>query len=906
MRSGMLRLPIHLVLLAVSLVGVQSGCTRERYRLAADREAYQIIAEKANLPLWGMPGYTIQVNEQSRMFDPAPPDCPPMPPDDPTSHQLMHQVDGRRGYPYWHAQGDTPAVDDQRWRRYLPVDEQGVLTLDGVGAVRLALLHSPSYQQQLETLYLSALDVSAERFRFDTQFFGTTTTGLVASGRRAAGAGGDSRSDFSLGVIDANARRFFTTGADLTVGLANSILWQLSGPDTNATTTLLDFTLVQPLLRRAGRDRVMETLTLAERTLLANVRQLERYRQGFYMDIMTGAGQQPGPTRRGGFFGTPGLGGFTGVGGGGFGGVGGAAFGGGGAGGAAAGGGAGAGTAGGFLGLLQAQQIIRNQEANIAALRNSLAQLEAFRDAGRIDFFQVEQVRQQVFQSTSQLLTTKRAYQDALDSFKRDLGLPPDVVIRIEDPMLDKFKLIDPLVVTAQNEVTDIQRSVGTLITSLLPQEPPLRWSESLREGLERLVSHLDRLQRERRHIRQAVVPRVEHDVTDLERAIDSRIESAQRLRQLAEQARQEPLLPGEERLIRDVDDSLWDTSRLQELPAQLGSQKDAVLRRLDEQQSLVDRAKVEIENLLAQGPTMAPEALTAAFQEKVVATVPGLVSALSADLLELSLIQARARAESVTLTPVEMTWREAVDIARLCRLDWMNARAALVDAWRLIRFNADSLESVLDVVFSGDVRNTGDNPFRLRGSTGTLRVGVQFDAPLTRLLERNTYRQALIEYQQARRNYYRFEDAVAAQLRAILRQIELNQVNFELRREALRVAVAQVESARLRLEEPPRQTQLDGAPAALGPTTAQNLLNALSALRGAQDDFLSVWVNYEVQRGLLDLSLGTMQLDENGLWIDPGPIGKRFGYPNLKALGVEPIDEPDPAPNEPLPSEST
>lgn len=906
MRSGMLRLPIHLVLLAVTLVGVQSGCTRERYRLAADREAYQIIAEKANLPLWGMPGYTIQVNERSRMFDPAPPDCPPMPPDDPTSHQLMHQVDGRRGYPYWHAQGDTPAVDDQRWRRYLPVDEQGVLTLDGVGAVRLALLHSPSYQQQLETLYLSALDVSAERFRFDTQFFGTTNTGLVASGRRAAGAGGESRSDFSLGVIDANARRFFTTGADLTVGLANSILWQLSGPDTNATTTLLDFTLVQPLLRRAGRDRVMETLTLAERTLLANVRQLERYRQGFYMDIMTGAGQQPGPTRRGGFFGTPGLGGFTGVGGGGFGGVGGAAFGGGGAGGAAAGGGAGAGTAGGFLGLLQAQQIIRNQEANIAALRNSLAQLEAFRDAGRIDFFQVEQVRQQVFQSTSQLLTTKRAYQDALDSFKRDLGLPPDVVIRIEDPMLDKFKLIDPLVVTAQNQVTDIQRSVGTLITSLLPQEPPLRWSESLRQGLERLVSHLDRLERERRHIRQAVVPRVERDVTDLERAVDSRIQSAQRLRQLAEQARQEPLLPGEERLIRDVDDSLWDPSPLQGLPAQLGSQKEAVLRRLDEQQSLVGRAKAEIENLLAQGPTMAPEALTAAFQEKVVATVPGLVSALSADLLELSLIQARARAESVTLTPVEMTWREAVDIARLCRLDWMNARAALVDAWRLIRFNADSLESVLDVVFSGDVRNTGDNPFRLRGSTGTLRVGVQFDAPLTRLLERNTYRQALIEYQQARRNYYRFEDAVAAQLRAILRQIELNQVNFELRREALRVAVAQVESARLRLEEPPRQTQLDGAPAALGPTTAQNLLNALNALRGAQDDFLSVWVNYEVQRGLLDLSLGTMQLDENGLWIDPGPIGKRFGYPNLKALGVEPIDEPDPAPNEPLPFEST
>jgi hypothetical protein len=539
------------------------------------------------------------------------------------------------------------------------------------------------------------------------------------------------------------------------------------------------------------------------------------------------------------------------------------------------------------MGLLQAQQIIRNQEANIAALRSSLAQLEAFREAGRIDFFQVEQVRQQLFQSTSQLLTAKRAYQDSLDAFKRDLGLPPDVTIRIEDPMLDKFKLIDGTTITAQNHVTDIQRAVGYEILRLLPEEPPLAWSDSVREVLTHLMQQLDRLDQQRDSILQIVVPQVEQDVRKLRAAIDDRVAAAERLRQLSEKARTEPALPGEERLIRDVDPSLWDTSALMSLPDQLDSQTQSVRRRLQEHSQATRGARQGLAELLEQGPTLAPEALTMAVRDKVVAALPALVSALAADVLELSLIQARARAESVTLIPVEMSWQEAVEIARLCRLDWMNARAALVDAWRLIRFNADSLESVLDVVFSGDVRNVGDNPLRLRGTTGSLRVGLQFDAPLTRLLERNTYRQALIEYQQARRNYYRFEDAVAAQLRAILRQIELNQVNFELRREALRVAVAQVESARLRLEEPPRQTQLEAGASVLGPTTAQNLLNALNALRGAQDDFLSVWVNYEVQRALLDLSLGTMRLDEHGLWIDPGPIGRRFGYPDLEELGV-------------------
>lgn len=44
-------------------------------------------------------------------------------------------------------------------------------------SMRLAVIHSPAYQQQLETLYLSSLDVSTERFRLQTQFFaGNATT----------------------------------------------------------------------------------------------------------------------------------------------------------------------------------------------------------------------------------------------------------------------------------------------------------------------------------------------------------------------------------------------------------------------------------------------------------------------------------------------------------------------------------------------------------------------------------------------------------------------------------------------------------------------------------------------------------------------------------------------------------
>src|SRR5690606_16520331 len=141
--------------------------------------------------------------------------------------------------------------------------------------------------------------------------------------------------------------------------------------------------------------------------------------------------------------------------------------------------------------------------------------------------------------------------------------------------------------------------------------------------------------------------------------------------------------------------------------------------------------------------------------------------------------------------------------------------------------------------------------------------------------------RKALIEYQQARRNYYNFEDTIKRSLRTTLRSVELNLLNFELRRAAVHVAVAQVELSRLRLTEPPKP----GVEQSFSNTTARDLVSALSDLLNVQNDFLSVWVNYEVQRRSLDLDLGTMRLDERGIWIDPGPITPDYN-PWAKILG--------------------
>ena len=167
----MFKTQINRLLLAVVLLNSCAviGCHRGYYRRQADAEAQRLIRQKSVDPRWNTATGSIDIDPQSRMFDPFSADHPPIPPDDASSHQLMHCVDGKPGYPQWNSNGDTNYVENPEWRRYLPLNEKGqvVLTLDG--AYQLALIHSSELQEAREVLYLSALDVSLERFGFDSR-----------------------------------------------------------------------------------------------------------------------------------------------------------------------------------------------------------------------------------------------------------------------------------------------------------------------------------------------------------------------------------------------------------------------------------------------------------------------------------------------------------------------------------------------------------------------------------------------------------------------------------------------------------------------------------------------------------------------------------------------------------------
>ena len=256
-------------------------------------------------------------------------------------------------------------------------------------------------------------------------------------------------------------------------------------------------------------------------------------------------------------------------------------------------------------------------------------------------------------------------------------------------------------------------------------------------------------------------------------------------------------------------------------------------------------------------------------------ATVRGTVVLLG-DFLRLVqgsiLVQARARLEAVTVETIDLTSGDAFEIALASRLDFMNARAALVDSWRLIRVNADALQSVLNVTANGDVRTGRNNPVSFRAATGTLRAGVEFDAPLTRLVERNNYRESLINYQRSRRDFIQSRDSLHLGLRVLLREIEQLRTNLEIQRRAVAIAIRRVDLTRAALNAPVPPPLPGQPPAQFGPTAAINSLSALSSLRDTQNNFLSVWLTYYAARMRLSRELGIMFLDSAGRWIDPPP----------------------------------
>lgn len=849
---------VALVMLA-SLCACQlvliAGCHRGFYRRQADAEARRLITEKAG-ERWNSATGGIEIDPMSRMFDPFSADHPPIPPDDPAAHKFMHEVDHKPGYPHWHANGNIDSVENPTWRSYLPTDEEGKVVLSLSDAYRLALIHSTDLQQQRETLYLSALEVSIQRFGFDSQLFTGFNSFIESQGRFNTGTGQSSTNiTSSLGANGEGfqASRLGITGANFVVGLANTILWEFSGNNTTSANSLINFSLVQPLLRDAGRERILESLTQAERTLLANVRQLERFRRGFYLEIATGRASGPGPTpNSSAFLNAPGLAGSN---------------------------------VGGYIGLLQQKQEIKNIEFGVAQFESLLTQFSELFKSNRISKLQLTQFESSVYGQQQLLLNSKIAYQTALDQFKVVIGLPQDVQIDIEDPFLDAFSLIDDRFPAKLENIRQLRDTASTSIVSFARKL-------DARKKMEKADDDLESINKQLKTQTGVLLPFVKRAEKLIESILEEDLEIVSRdIAALAD--RREERLEYLGKIVDDIESGRIE-SRVEpkvfaadsiptseELNAQLDGEgnRQSLVALLEGALKEIQVTIEELEDLEKE-----QEGKSSVLLEKLLRRIPDILNEVNGNVLEMALLQAEAKASAISIVDIEIDSNTAFETARCLRRDWMNARAALVDSWRQIEFFADQLEAQVDLVLTGEIGNAGaDNPFRIRYEDGNLSAGFRFDAPIVRQAERNAYRQSQISYQQTRRSYYQFEDSIHQSLRLTLRSINQNKVLFELNRTNLKNQIDQVKLNRANLFAPPAIGQSAGQ----SDTTATFLAQAIQGLSGQQNGYLGLWAQYEVLRRNLDFDMGTMELDSNLEWVDPGKIDATIGMRVAAREGV-------------------
>ncbi|MCL2622915.1 MAG: hypothetical protein FWD31_04525 [Planctomycetaceae bacterium] len=818
-----------LVLFSASIFFPFVGCSRQRYRHQADREVNELLSSVGRDKRWELVDYGLQPSLHSRFYDPYNPDCEPMPPDDTTAHRYMHYVNGKKNGD-WDENGHTQFIENPHWQKYLPFNDDGYVTLDKETAFQLAQIHSPDYQTALENLYLSALAVSAQRFQFDTQFYGGSSMFYTSEGSLRSSAGNSWQNNNTVGF-----NKKLATGGQAAVELANSITWQLGGGDTTAYNTILSTSFLQPFLRNGGREYVLESLTRSERDLLANVRQMAFYRQGFYKTVIFGGSNVSMPTANG----SPNPSG------------------------------SGLNLTGGYVSLLASQIRITNMQNNVISKRESERQFDSLFKAGRVrEYIQVEQARASYLDSQSRLMSQVNSYNASVEQFVTGrLGLPPDLRVNIQDPLLKQFEIMSP-------ELTAIQEGLEKHYLVIRDKEQQI--PDTLIDGLNYLC---DRLKGE--------IANVYAEIDKLEAKMPERISNIRFLEQQTEQFEGyiDPASFSEEIFIKRVTDLRQDvptlerdlrmTCRLIENVRTI-SRNDLVTMlgtgRIDPI-SMECIIVLKMQNTLTatQLPTEADaRPLTDDQRDPYRYFMAQVLRKLTGDVRQLSLVQARARLDAISMTPIDITPATAIKVASQYRLDWMNARADLVNSWRDIEIAANQLQSILNFRVDGALRTRANNPVDLDARNGTIQVGVEWKAPLAQLIERNAYRKAQIDYQRARRNYYNYVDSVNRTLRDSLRNIDNVQFDFEVQRRAVLVAISRVHLAQLAMEKPPEPGQTSES---MSNTLARDLVEALNSLLDAQNQFMSIWVDHYGMRSVLCLELGIMQLDENGIWLDPGSI---------------------------------
>lgn len=746
------------------------------------------------------------------------------------------------------AQAEPSPVDvaarPEDYMKVLATNMQGYkLTMDQ--CVELGVFNSREFQDQREALYNAALPVTLERYQFAAQAFFAETVVRQNLGSEAGGP----LDTWRIGT-DTSVSKLFPTGGNLIVRLANQFVVDLTNGAPYAAVSNLSLTLSQPLLRGGGFAVTLEPLTQAERTLLYAIRSYARYRKLFYVAIAAGGSYTNNP------YGLAGLSVNLGRG------IGGNLT----------------APSVGFLPTIADAAVIANQEKNILALQQLLRLYQAFREGGQQSDLQVGQVEQELITRQSQLLgssiasttggsagstTGIRGYLDGLDSYKLQLGLPMTVGLNLESSPL---KPIRQQLSRFEAVYADLQQ-IETEARKFDPLEPVARfrprWQSSLTDSPLAKETNFGRTIRGR----WDTWSKLSDD------QIVARIATLQDERRKLFDRKTDRELKGEP-------ENSADSTRILTISAEVDlASFEQALRVYEAQPWMREKGAVQA-------------AVQAAAFRDVFNTFYQLILEVRNDRLAQirgqwpKLPGVNLEGSDLIASSLDEAYTVGIQTALSQRLDLMNMRGQVVDSFRQVKVRANALQGVLDVRYDLDsvTPDAGGNPFAFSMDRAEQRLTINAELPLVRRSERNAYRSALITYQAGRRRLMAFEDNIANDVRADLRELRVLAEQYRLQQRLIELGYSQVDNAQAILIAPPAPGAQNDAGSAAALT--QQVLQAQNRLLTAQNDLYNLWVNYLVSRMQFYLDVEAMNLDSRGLWLDESsPI-------EVPAVGASPAPE--------------
>jgi hypothetical protein len=847
------------LLLAALLVGTV-GCSRQAFRSRADQDVEAIITQKNLFPDWQVKNWHVYPDGRARFADPSKPDFPPYPPDDYAAKLVSPnpQRPGRGGVGRY--EGDLYLKQIREWdeqnraeprenldepKAAIAADEKAINSLQSreqafriklEQSLELGLYNSREFQDRREDLYLAALPVSLERFQFSAQAF--------ASDQIIRTWAGVERNDGSTGWAN-NAsigfRQRFATGGTLLVQLANQIMFNMIDGRPTIAVGNTGLTFIQPLLRGGGFAVTLEALTQAERNMLYAIRSYARFRNVFYYAIAGGGGYTNNPYGLQGLSVNLGRGIGTNL----------------------------TASPAGYLPVLLRSAVYQNEQGNIAQIESFLRLFQNLKEGGGVTELQVSRVEQRLLQSRAIVLRRSQEYIDSIDNFKLQLGVPATLPLELDDepirPLRRQLKRFEEV----YQQLRDLEKAAALYDPKEPAGEYRNRWNKLLAESplakgtplamdWPKVAANLKALPEATLRQRLAEALELRRKLLDEKAARQAKAQAppddeAERLNGIEEEIDRLRF----EQALRQFETQPW-----LRLPAerQAGERSQAFRSASDAGLLL---AIVARNQRLAEVRKGWPEA-------------PGVVVEC-ADLLK---------------APLDEAYAKVAEVALKNRLELMNARALVVDAWRQLAVQANSLQGYFDVQYDINAATSanGSQPFQFRPSNTLNQLRLRLEPPFVRRAERNAYRASLITYQRQRRTLQAFEDNIVTDSRTDLRTVrQLYQV-YLVQQRAVELAYSQVDNAQSTFLAPPDPKAPDtaGAVAAL----TQQLLEAQAALVSAQNDLYTAWINYHTARMELYLDLELLSPDERGNWTDDNR-----NQPGSNPAGPQPERLPPPIP---------